>query len=216
MKSFAVLGLGRFGKEMALQLARGGADVLAVDRERKNVDEVADEVTRAVTANIRDKDVLQELGVAECDEVILAVGTDLAASVLAVMNLKAIGVKHLTCKAFDEVHRDVLLKLGADEVLIPEQEFAAKLAAQKISPRMRDYLQLSDDFMIEEVNVPESWNGKTIGELQIRNRYGVTVIALRHGESVIASPRATDDIRPGDILLLLGDRKSLDSVRKVR
>ena len=92
---------------------------------------------------------------------ILSVGSDLAASVLAVVNLKAIGVKHLVCKAYDEVHRDVLLRLGADQVLIPEQEFAAKLAAQMISPRLRDYIQLTDDCVIEEMAVPESWVGKT-------------------------------------------------------
>ena len=216
MKSFAVLGLGRFGKEMALQLARGGAEVLAVDRERKIVEEVADEVTRAVTANIRDKDALQELGVAECDEVILSVGSDLAASVLAVVNLKAIGVRHLICKAYDEVHRDVLLRLGADQVLIPEQEFAAKLAAQMISPRLRDYIQLTDDYVIEEMNVPESWIGKTLGEMNIRNRYDVTVITVRHGEKVVPAPRATEAIREGDVVLLLGEEKALANVRKLR
>lgn len=216
MKSFAVLGLGRFGKEMALQLARGGAEVLAIDRERKIVEEVADEVTRAVTANLRDKEALQELGVAECDEVILSVGSDLAASVLAVVNLKAIGVKHLVCKAYDEVHRDVLLRLGADQVLIPEQEFAAKLAAQMISPRLRDFIQLTDDTMIEEMNVPESWVGKTLGEMNIRNRYDVTVITVRHGEKVVPAPRATETILEGDVVLLLGEEKALTNVRKMR
>ena len=216
MKSFAVLGLGRFGKEMALQLARGGAEVLAIDRERKIVDEVADEVTRAVTANLRDKDALQELGVAECDEVILSVGSDLAASVLAVVNLKAIGVKHLVCKAYDEVHRDVLLRLGADQVLIPEQEFAAKLAAQMISPRLRDYIQLTEDCVIEEMTVPESWVGKTLGEMNIRNRFDVTVITIRHGEKVVAAPRATEKVLEGDVALLLGDEKAMNAIRKLR
>ncbi len=216
MKSFAVLGLGRFGKEMALRLAQGGAEVLAVDRERKVVDEVADAVTRAVTANIRDKDTLLELGVAECDEVILSVGSDLAVSVLTVMNLKAIGVRHLICKAYDETYRDVLLKLGADQVLIPEKEFAGKLAAQLINPRMRDYIQLTDDYSIEEVSAPESWEGRSLSELSIRNRYGVNVITIRRGNQVIASPRAEDRIARGDTLLLLGDQKSLHTVRKLR
>ena len=216
MKSFAVLGLGRFGKELALQLSRGGAEVLAIDRERKTVEEVADEVTRAVTANLRDKDALTELGVAECDEVILCIGSDLAASVLAVVNLKAIGVKHLICKAYDEVHRDVLLKLGADQVLIPEQEFAVKLAAQMISPRLRDQIQLTEDFSIEEVAVPESWIGKTLGEMNIRNRYDVTVLTVRHGDRIVPAPRATEKLQSGDIVLLLGDEKAMAAVRRLR
>ena len=216
MKRFAVLGLGRFGKEMALQLARGGAEVLAIDRERKVVDEVADEVTRAVTANLRDKDALQELGVADCDEVILSVGSDLAVSVLAVMNLKAIGVRHLICKAYDELHRDVLLKLGADQVLIPEQEFAAKLAAQLISPRLRDYIQLTDSFLLEEITVPDTWIGKSLGEMSIRNRYDVTVVMVRHGEEVVPSPGAAERIQEGDVLMVVGSEKALNSLKKVR
>ena len=216
MKSFAVLGLGRFGKELALQLARGGAEVLAIDRERKIVDEVADEVTRAVTANLRDKDALQELGVAECDEVILSVGSDLAASVLAVVNLKALGVKHLVCKAYDEVHRDVLLRLGADQVLIPEQEFAAKLAAQMISPRLRDQIQLTEDYVIEEMAVPESWIGKTLGEMNIRNRFDVTVLTVRHGERIVPAPGAAEKLLAGDVVLLLGEQKATTAVRKLR
>ena len=216
MKSFAVLGLGRFGKELALQLSRGGAEVLAIDRERKIVDEVADEVTRAVTANLRDKDTLQELGVAECDEVILSVGSDLAASVLAVVNLKSLGVKHLICKAYDEVHRDVLLKLGADQVMIPEQEFAAKLAAQMISPRLRDQIQLTEEYVIEEVAVPESWIGKTLGEMNIRSRFDVTVVTVRHGEKVVAAPGAGERLTAGDVVLLLGEKKAMSAVHKLR
>ncbi len=215
-KSFAVLGLGRFGRQMALQLARSGGDVLVVDEDQKDVDEIADEVTRAVCADIRDRDSLQELGVAECDEVILSVGSDLAVSVLTVMNLKALGVRHLICKAYDEVHREVLLKLGANQVMIPEQEAAVRLAARLISPRIRDYIQLTEDCSIEEITAPETWEGKSLGELSIRNRYGVNVITIRRGEDVKASPRAEDRILRGDILLVLGEEKNLANVRKIR
>ncbi len=215
-KSFAVLGLGRFGREMALQLARGGGEVLVVDNAQKDVDEIADRVTRAVCADVRDRDALQELGVAECDEVILSVGSDLAVSVLTVMNLKALGVKHLICKAYDEVYREVLLKLGADRVVIPEQESAVRTAARLLSPRIRDYIQLTEDFSIEEISVPANWIGKTLGGLSIRNRYGVNVIAIRRGEKVMASPGAEERIAEGDMLLVLGEEKDLTNVRKIK
>lgn len=215
-KSFAVLGLGRFGREMALQLARGGGEVLVVDNEQKDVDEIGDRVTRAVCADVRDRDALQELGVAECDEVILSVGSDLAVSVLTVMNLKALGVKHLICKAYDDVYREVLLKLGADRVVIPEQESAVRTAARLLSPRIRDYIQLTEDFSIEEISVPVNWVGKTLGGLSIRNRYGVNVIAIRRGEKVMASPGAEDRIAEGDMLLVLGEEKDLANVRKIK
>ncbi len=215
-KSFAVLGLGRFGREMALQLARGGGEVLVVDNEQKDVDEIGDRVTRAVCADVRDRDALQELGVAECDEVILSVGSDLAVSVLTVMNLKALGVKHLICKAYDDVYREVLLKLGADRVVIPEQESAVRTAARLLSPRIRDYIQLTEDFSIEEISVPANWVGKTLGGLSIRNRYRVNVIAIRRGEKVMASPGADDRIAEGDMLLVLGEEKDLANVRKIK
>ncbi len=215
-KSYAVLGLGRFGKELALQLARGGADVLAVDRDRNVVEDVADEVTRAVTADLKDKDALLELGVAQCDEVILSVGSDLSASVLALMNLKAIGVRHLICKAYDEVHREILLKLGADRVLIPEQEFAGKLAAQMLTPGIRDYLQLTERFSILEISAPEIWHEKTLGHLNIRGKYNITVITIRRGETVIPSPGADETIRKDDILVLAGMQKDLAVLRQLR
>ncbi len=215
-RSYAVLGLGRFGLEMALQLSRGGGDVLAVDNKRKVVDEIADSVTRAVSADVRDRDALQELGVAECDEVILSVGSDLAVSVLTVMNLKALGVKHLICKAYDDVHREVLLKLGADQVIIPEKESAVRTAAMLLNPRIRDYIQLTDNFSIEEISVPANWIGKTLGGLSIRNRYGVNVIAIRRGEKVLASPGAEDRIEEGDMLLVLGEEKELTGVRNIK
>ncbi len=215
-RSFAVLGLGRFGREMALQLSRGGGEVLAVDNNERDVDEIADGVTRAVCADVRDRDALQELGVADCDVVILSVGSDLAVSVLTVMNLKALGVKHLICKAYDEVHREVLVKLGADRVVIPEKESAVRTAARLLSPRIRDYIQLTENFSIEEISVPANWVGKTLGGLSIRNRYGVNVIAIRRGEKVLASPGADDRIEEGDMMLVLGEEKELSGVRNIK
>ncbi len=216
MKSYAVLGLGRFGKQLALSLAARGAEVLAIDRTRKNVDEVADEVTRAVTANIQDKDVLSELGVAECDCVILAVGGDLAASVIGLMNLKAMGVKRVICKAYDETYKDVLLKLGADQVIIPEQEIAEKLAHQLISPMLKDYIALSDGFVLEEINAPSSWRDRTLAELRIRSKYKADVIAIKRSGKMLVSPCGDDDIRGDDILVLLGEQEALDDIRKLR
>lgn len=212
MKSFAVLGLGRFGRELALQLSRQGEDVLAVDRDRKCVDDVADDVTRAVTANFKEEDVLEELGVSSCDVVILSVGSDLALSVITLMNLKSLGVKHIICKAYDEMYRDVLLRLGANEVILPEREVAAKLAARLSSTHLRDYLMLSEDTAIEERSTPKAWCNKTIGELRIRNRYKVNVIALRRNTETIIAIEADTLLLPNDVLVLLGQTKDLQEI----
>ena len=216
MKSYAVLGLGRFGKQLALSLARQGAEVLAIDRNRKNVDEVADEVTRAVTANIQDKDVMTELGVTECDCVILAFGGDLAASVIGLMNLKSMGVKRIICKAYDQTYKDVLLKLGADQVIIPEQEIADKLANQLISPMLKDYIALSDGYVVEEVTAPSFWMDRTLADLRIRSRYKADVIAIKRSGKMQISPGGDDAIKKGDILVLLGEQNALDDIRKLR
>ena len=212
MKSFAVLGLGRFGRQLALSLASQGADVLAIDRDCKNVDAVSDSVTRAVTANLRDEDVLEELGVAECDCVILSVGSDLALAVITVMNLKKQGCRHLICKAYDEMFRDVVLRLGADEAIIPESEAADKLSARLTSSHLKDFLRLSDDTAIEECVPPRSWNGKSMQELKIRNRYKVTVIAIRRGKETLLAIDAETKILAGDTLVLIG---SLEDLKRV-
>lgn len=212
MKSFAVLGLGRFGRELALQLARQGEDVIAVDRDRKCVDAVADDVTRAVTANFREMDVLEELGINACDYVILSVGSDLALSVIALMNLKALGAKYIICKAYDEMHRDVLLRLGANEIVLPESEMADKLAARLASSHLKDFLKLSDDTAIEERNTPVAWQNRTIGELKIRNRYKVNIIALRRKAETVISIDADTQLLPDDAVVLLGQISDLQDV----
>ena len=215
MKSFAILGLGRFGGELALALAQNGAEVLAVDRERKPVEAVADQVTRAVTCNIRDKEALSEIGVAECDVAVVCAGADLAASVLGLMNLKALGVKQIICKAYDETYRDVLLKLGADSVVIPEKEMADKLATSLIHPTVKDYIELSDDDALEEMSLPGSWIGKTLSDLRIRNRYKAEVIAVRRGGKTIVTPPADDPFRDGDVIVILGSKEHLADIRQI-
>ena len=180
------------------------------------MDEVADEVTRAVIANIQDKDVMTELGVTECDCVILAFGGDLAASVISLMNLKSLGVKKIICKAYDQTHKDVLLKLGADQVIIPEQEIADKLANQLVSPMLRDYISLTDGYVLEEISAPSFWQDRTLAELRIRSRYKADIIAIRRGGKMMISPCGDDFIRKDDVLVLLGETKALDDIRKLR
>ena len=128
MKTYIVVGLGRFGAEVARKLCQLGSEVLAMDVSNELVQQIASDVTHAVVADARDKDVLKALGVRNFDNAVVAIGGDLASSVLAVMNLKELGIPHIVCKAHDETHRQVLMKLGADQVVIPEKEQAARLA----------------------------------------------------------------------------------------
>lgn len=215
MKSYVVIGLGRFGSEVARQLYRCGCEVLAVDLRSELVQQISPDVTHAAVGDSRDKEVLRMLGVGEFDCAVVAIGDDLAASVLITMNLKELGVPYLVCKAHDDVHRRVLVKLGADRVVIPEQENAARLAKGLSSPNLLDYIELSDEYSIVELPAPASWIGKTLKELNVRAKLGVNILAVRRGGKMDISPAADFSFEGEDIVVVLGDAKALKAVQKL-
>ena len=174
--------------------------------------QVASEVTHAVVGDAQDKEVLRALGVRNMDCAIIAIGDNLAASVLITMNLKELGIPFIVCKAHDETHRKVLEKLGVDRVVIPEQEYAQRLAR---THNVLDYIELSEDFGILDVPAPAAWQGKTLRELNIRAKLGVNIIAVENGSKTNVSPGADYAIQPGDTLVVLGDNVSLDKVQKL-
>lgn len=215
MKSYIVIGLGRFGCEVARRLCELGCEVLAMDVSHELVQQVANDVTHAVVGNAQDKEALRALGARNFDCGIVAIGNSLADSVLATMNLKELGVKRIICKAHDETHRQVLRKLGADQVVIPEQEQAARLARSLSSPNVLDYIELSRDYGIIEVPAPKTWVGKNLRELNVRAKLGVNIIAIRQGEAINVSPAADCTISQGDVLVVLGDSAALNAVQKL-
>ncbi len=215
MKSYVVIGLGRFGQTLARQLCILGAEVLAMDVSNDLVQQVADDVTHAVVGDAQDKDVLRALGVRDFDCAIVAIGSDLAASVLTVMNLQELEVPYIICKAHDDTHRRVLEKLGVQRVVIPEQENAARLARSLNSHNVLDYIELSEDYGILEIPAPKSWIGKTLKELNIRAKLGVNIIAVESADKTNVSPAADYQIRTGDIMVVLGDNYSLEAVQKL-
>lgn len=215
MKSYFVIGLGLFGAETARKLCELGCEVLAMDVRENLVQQVANYVTHAVTGDGRDKDVLRALGAGNFDCAIVAIGDDLAASVLTVMNLKELGVPYVVCKAHDETHRRVLEKLGVDRVVIPECEFAGKLARSLSSHNVLDYIELSPDYGILEIPAPKVWVGKTLKDLNVRAQIGVNIIAVGNGTTTNVSPAADYKIWSGDVLVVLGDNAALEAVQKL-
>ncbi len=215
MKSYIVVGLGRFGCETAKKLHELGGEVLAIDHNADLVQQISNEVTQAVVGDARDKEVLKALGASEFDCAIVAIGNSLGDSVLATMNLKELGVPYVVCKAYDEIHRQVLLKLGANKVLIPEQEQAARLARNLSSPNVLEYIELSDEHGIIEVPAPASWVGKSLKNLNVRAVLGVNIIAIKQGKRINVSPGADYEIVPGDIMVVLGDTDALEAVQKL-
>lgn len=215
MKSYIVIGLGKFGSQAAKRLYELGCEVLAIDRNGDLVQPMSSQVTQAVVADARDKDVLRALGVKDFECAIVAIGDNLADSVLATMNLKELGVPHIVCKAHDETHRQVLIKLGADQVVIPEHEQADRLAKNLSSPNVLDYIELSDEYGIIEVPVPKRWIDKTLIELNVRAKLGVNIIAIKRDSKINVSPGADYRLLEGDILVVLGDTNALNTVQKL-
>ena len=215
MKSYVVIGLGRFGTTLARQLCALGGEVLAIDVCQDLVNQVANDVTQAVTADAQDKEVMRAMGVRDFDCAIIAIGDDLAASVLTTMNLKELGVPYIICKAHDETHRRVLEKLGVDRVVIPEKENAERLARSLNSHNVLDYIELSEEYGILEVPAPKSWIGKTLKELNVRAKLGVNIIAVESGKQTNVSPAADYCIQAGDIMVVLGENYALEAVQKL-
>lgn len=215
MKSYLLIGLGRFGAEVARRLCQLGCEVLVVDTNPEQVEAISSEVTHAVVADARDKNVLKALGAAEFDCAIVAVGGSLADSVLATMNLKELGVPKVVCKAHDETHKQVLLKLGADQIVIPEQEQAYRLARSLSSRNVLDYIELSEDYGIIDLPVPAVWVGKNLRDLNVRAKLGVNILAVKKLQKIHMSPSADYAFEEGDVVVILGDTAVLKAVQRL-
>ena len=215
MRSYIVIGLGRFGSEAAIELTAQGCDVLAMDMRAELVQQISANVTHAVVADGKDKEVLKALGAKDFECAIVAIGDDLTASVLATMNLKELGVPCIVAKAHDETHRRVLEKLGADRVVIPEKEYADRLAKSLSSANVLDYIELSEDYGIIDLQAPDSWQGKNLRELNVRAKLGVNILAIKRAGQINISPNPDEPLQAEDILVVLGDTNALSAVQKL-
>ena len=213
MKTFLVIGLGRFGAAVATELCVLGNEVLAMDL----VQAAAPHVTHAVTADARDPEVLRALAVRNFDCAVVAVGGDIGNSALITLNLKELGVNKVVCKAASHTHRKVLEKIGADRVVFPEHEMGNKLAHALSSSHVLNFIELSDEASIVEVPVPAMWVGKTIREIDVRNAYGVNVIALRRGEKqkFVIAPGGDATLAEQDVIVVLGLDKNINAIQKL-
>lgn len=215
MKSYIVIGLGRFGTSVATKLFELGNEVLAIDASEENIQQIANHVTHAVVGDARDEAVLRSLGARNFDCAIVAIGGDLAASILVTLTLKEIGVPAVVCKASSEIYKRALEKVGADRVVIPEHEMATKLAQSLACSSILDFIELSDEYGIAEVTAPQSWHGKTIRELNVRVRYGVTILAFKQGKKLNIQPDAGEQITPDTAIIVLGSNEQIARMQKL-
>ena len=209
MKQFIVLGLGRFGSAVATTLVELGHEVLGVDNDEERVDDLKDKITQVVQADITEEKVLKELGVKNFDAAIVSIATDLEASILVTMMLKEMGLKYIIAKAQNNLHAKILKKIGVDKVVFPERDMGARIAQRLITPNIKDYIELEPDYNVIEIEALSEFADKTLSELDLRNKYGINVLAIKRDDSVNISPLAKDVIKKGDFLIVIGETKKI-------
>jgi trk system potassium uptake protein len=224
-QSFAVIGLGRFGSAMATTLTELGQDVVGIDGNEETVQKLADVIGSALALNATDERALRTAGVQDVDVAVISIGENIEASLLAVMLVKDLGVPRIIAKAVTPLHGRILERLGVDRVIFPEREMAMRVAHSLVVANVLDYIELSRDFSIIEMPAPEEFSGKSLKDLQLRNRYGLTLIAIKRktgtgdGEVTNVAPTADDEILAGDVLAMLGPNErlaQLDRLLKTR
>ncbi len=225
---FCVLGLGRFGSSVALALAKKGHEVLAVDKDEDKVAAIESEVSQALVLDVTQERQLEALGMDHFDWVIVSMSQNIEASILSTLLAKELGARNVLSKASSEIHAKILRKVGADKVIFPEREMGQRVAEYLSSPRIFDYIELSPEYSIIELVAPPSFEGKTIRETQARTKFGVHIIALKRriakvekkGEleledKVLIAPDPEEEIKKGDLLILLGKIENLEKVKKL-
>ena len=208
-KQYIVIGLGRFGRSVAKQLEANGCMVLAVDNKEKNVNMIAEYVTRAVCMDITDEDAVGELGLGNFDAAIVSIGSNINAAIFAIICAKEKGVKTVIAKAYDEMNGKILTKVGADEIIYPEREMGCHLAKNLAFGNFVDTVELTADYSIAEIPILPQWVGKNLKELNLREKYRINVIAAKRNGELEVSPSADRKFVDGDILLILGKNEVL-------
>lgn len=209
MKQFIVLGLGRFGSAVATTLVELGYEVLGVDSDPERVNALKNKITEAVQADISEERTLTELGAKNFDAAIVGVGSDLESSILATIMLKEMGIKYIIAKAQNALHRKVLEKIGVDKVVFPERDMGIRIARSLITPNIKDYIELEPDYSVIEIEALPDFVDKTLSELDLRNKYGINVLAIKRDNSFNISPKAKDVIKKGDFLIIIGETKKI-------
>ncbi|MGG1399278.1 TrkA family potassium uptake protein [Bacillus salipaludis] len=214
-EQYAVIGLGRFGLSIATKLYESGKEVLGVDVNEERVDDAHPYTTHALIADSTDAEALKSIGIRNIDTVIVAIGNDIQASILSVLLIKELGVKKVIAKALNKLHGQVLKKVGADWVVYPERDMGIRVAHQLLSPNVLNFIEISKDYSVEEVKIPEKMTEKTLRELDLRAKFNLTVIAIRHGHEINITPSPDKKIARGDVLVVIGENSDLEQFSNI-
>jgi trk system potassium uptake protein TrkA len=212
MHSFVILGLGRFGQSVAKTLYDLGCEVLVIDENEELIQSIYNHVTHAIIGNVTDKNVLKSAGIKNFDAAVVSTGKNLETSIIVTQILKEMGMGYILAKTQNDLHARVLTKLGADRVVFPEHDMGVRIAHNLVSTNIIDYIELSPDYSIVEINLPANWEGKTLYELDIRAKYGINIIAIKNGLQINVAPTADYVTNRNDLLVVIGLNSAIDKL----
>lgn len=212
-KQFVVIGCGRFGSSVAKKLHDLGAEVMTVDKNEETIQNIADYVTYAVQADATDENTIKSLGIRNFDVAVVSIGGDIQSSILVTLMLKELGVKYVVAKAQNDLHGKVLYRIGADRVVFPEREMGIRVASNLVSDNILEYIQLAPDYSIMEIVALSSWTGKTLKDIDMRNEYGINVMAIKHGDEIDITISADEVLKEGDVLVVIGHNDNLKKIQ---
>lgn len=212
-QSYAVLGLGRYGRAVAKELVKSGAEVLAVDSSEELVNNAIADIPYCKCADVTDGEVLRQLGISNVDVVIIAMATNLEASVMATLLCKEMGVKTVIAKCSNEMHYRILSKVGADRVVFPESESGIRLAKNLLSSGFVDIIELSKDVSMIELDVRPEWEGKSLLELNLRRKYAINVVAIVEGKAVSVNVDPEAPLRMDMKLIVIANMSKLNKLK---
>lgn len=213
---FVVFGLGKFGRSVAQTLAEAGRDVLAIDISEEVIQDIADVVTHAVQADVTDADALNALGVRNFDVAVIAISNNLQASIMSTILVKELGVPYIIAKASNDIHKRVLEKVGADKVIFPEREIGVRIANNLIAENFVDYIELSEEHSIVEIEILDEWCNRSLKDLNVRANYGINIIAIKRNDTIIITPTPDTLLLTDDILVVIGGNLDLRQINKER
>ncbi len=215
MPKFVIIGLGNFGFYLAKSLSEEGKEVIAVDHNKERVQRVQDFCSYAVAGDATDKSILESIGIKKEDAVIVSLGDSISASVLVTLYLKDLDIENIYVKIISEDHGRVLEKIGAREIIFPERDLAKKVAKTLSSPNLIDYLPLTEEYTVVEIAAPKEFIGKTLAELKLRNKFNISILAVRGliPETITLNPGGTFTVKDSDILLVLGKPDDIDKIK---
>lgn len=209
-KQYVVFGLGAFGRSVALTLENMGCDVIAVDNSYERIQEISDAVSYAIRADVCEMEALESLGGRNLDGAVVAIGENLEASIMAIMAAKDMGIPYVLAKAKGELDAKVLKKIGADAVILPERESGERVAKTLMSATFTDWIELSDDFSLVEVEIPKAWTGQTLAEIRVRENYGVNIVGMIQNDSISVTVDPQEPLPEEGLLIMIGSNKNLE------